>query len=107
EPGGYRRTAWSPSGTPYPGEWIDVPVPEALVLEGVSAGRASVRARLSVLCWLDQHDSAARLERAVARDGSWSRPHLLRWQRFESGWFAVDRPRDAADLSYSAEWTSS
>ncbi|OLT45403.1 hypothetical protein BJF85_19310 [Saccharomonospora sp. CUA-673] len=102
-PGRYRRTEWAPDGRPHLGAWVDVPVPDVLVLEGVSAGRRSVRDVVSLLCWLEVGDPRVRLERAVARDGEWSRPHLRRWQRFESGWFAVDEPWKAAHLSYSAE----
>jgi len=105
-PGRYRRTEWSAHGQPYPGSWVDVPAADVLVLEGVSSGRRSVRGVVSVLCWLDHGDEAARLERAVGRDGEWSRPHLRAWQRFEAGWFAVDEPWKAAHLRYSAEWTN-
>jgi hypothetical protein len=68
-----------------------------LVLEGVSAGRHSIRPRLSALIWCDHPDQAERLERAVARDGEAARKHLARWQRFEQGWFAVDDTRQHAD----------
>ncbi|PXY31262.1 uridine kinase family protein [Prauserella muralis] len=95
-PGRYRRMEW-PGGRPRLGAHVDVPVPDVLVLEGVSAGRASVRARLSALWWVEVDDPAERLDRAVARDGEWSRPYLAAWQRFEHGWFAVDRTRDHAD----------
>ncbi|WP_253826476.1 uridine kinase family protein [Prauserella aidingensis] len=103
EPGRYRRTEWTAAGEPVPGAEVDVPVPGVLVLEGVSSGRRSVRGATSVLCWLDHAGSDARLARAVARDGEWSRPHLQRWQRFETGWFAVDEPWNAADVTYSSE----
>jgi len=91
ESGRYRRMDWT-SGVPVPGEEIVIAPPEVLVLEGVSVGRASVRPRLSMLCWVAGPDESARLERAVRRDGEASRGHLRRWQAFERGWFAVDRP---------------
>jgi hypothetical protein len=100
ERGSYRRTDWS-SGQPRPGALVTVEVPEVLVVEGVSAGRRSVRPRLSHLFWLDGGGEAARLERSVARDGEASRADLERWQRFERGWFAVDRTRDAAQTRLS------
>ncbi|MBB3663217.1 hypothetical protein FB384_002121 [Prauserella sediminis] len=102
-PGRFRRTEWTDEGEPVAGAQVDVPVPDVLVLEGVSSGRRSVRASTSVLCWLDHADRDARLARAVARDGEWSRPHLERWQRFEAGWFSVDEPHEAADVTYSSE----
>jgi hypothetical protein len=95
--GGYRRTDWS-TGVPRPGEWVDVAVPDVLIVEGVSAGRRSVRPELSALVWLELGPESARLERAVARDGEESRPDLLRWQAFERGWFPVDGTKAAADV---------
>lgn len=97
-PGRYRRMDWT-TGVPELGPVVDVPVPSVLVLEGVSAGRASVRPKLSYLCWVEDPDSTARLERAVARDGETSRPHLIAWQSFERGWFSVDRTQPHADAS--------
>lgn len=88
-PGGYRAVDWS-SGQPRPGRWIHVPVPAVLLLEGVSAGRASVRPLLSLLCWMCGPDEGARLDKAVARDGEADRAHLRAWQDFERGWFAID-----------------
>jgi hypothetical protein len=89
EQGRYRRMDWS-GGRPRLGGWVEVPVPEVLVLEGVSAGRNTVRSRLSLLHRVELADPAARLERAVARDGEAARAELARWQDFERGWFAVD-----------------
>lgn len=95
-PGGYRRMVWT-DGVPRLGDHVTVEVPEMLVLEGVSAGRRSVRPRLSALIWCEHPDPAVRLDRAVARDGEASRQRLRDWQGFETGWFAVDDPRSAAD----------
>lgn len=95
-PGRYRRTEW-PDGQPVPGSYVDVPVAETLVLEGVSAGRRALRQRLSYLVWVELADPWTRLERAVARDGEASREPLLAWQGFERGWFEVDRARERAD----------
>lgn len=94
--GRYRRMDWT-SGHPRLGEFVDVAVPEILVLEGVSVGRASLRSRLSGLWWVDGLSAGERLERAVARDGEGARESLKAWQRFECGWFAVDDTRSFAD----------
>ncbi|MFL6122350.1 uridine kinase [Actinophytocola sp.] len=94
-PGRYRRTEWS-GGRPYPGGHVTVPVSQVLLVEGVSAGRRSVRPRLSHLVWCEHPDPVERLARAVARDGEECRQHLLSWQAFEAGWFTVDGTRDAA-----------
>jgi hypothetical protein len=100
--GAYRRTDWA-GGAPWPGELVRVPVPEVLVLEGVSSGRTSVRPLLSHLCWLSGGSGSARLARTVARDGEAARGELGRWQRFERGWFAVDGTAAAADTRLSSE----
>lgn len=94
-PGEYQRTEWV-DGVPRPGAHRTVDVPRLLVLEGVSAGRHSVRPRLSALIWCELPGQAERLDRAVARDGEASRPYLASWQRFEQGWFAVDRTKQHA-----------
>jgi hypothetical protein len=101
-PGHYRRMDWT-TGSPRPGEVITVDVPEILIVEGVSSGRRSVRPTLSVLVWCELADRAARLERSVARDGETSRQHLVNWQLFENGWYAVDDPRSASAIRQTAE----
>jgi energy-coupling factor transporter ATP-binding protein EcfA2 len=95
-PGRYQRMSWE-GGGPEPGGWVDVPVPDVLVVEGVSAGRASVRPLATLVVWVDLPDAVVRLDRAVARDGERFRAAFAGWQRFESGWFAVDDTRAAAD----------
>jgi hypothetical protein len=99
-PGGYRRMDWS-AGVPRLGDLVRVPVPDVLVVEGVSAGRSSVRGLLTSLVWVDLPDPALRLTRAVTRDGEHSRVELAAWQRFEDGWFAVDGTRASADARLS------
>ncbi|HET9142806.1 uridine kinase [Actinophytocola sp.] len=98
-PGRYQRVEWV-DGRPRPGDWVPVDVPEVLVVEGVSAGRCSVRPKLSALVWCEWPDQARRLERAVGRDGEECRAPLRAWQEFEDGWFAVDAPMTVADVRY-------
>ena len=100
--GRYRKLDWS-SGEPVPGEKVTVHPPDVLIVEGVSAGRASVADRTSLLVWVELPDSSARLERAVARDGERCRDPLRRWQDFESGWFAVDDTRARADVTIDVD----
>lgn len=95
-PGRYRTTEWV-GGSPVPGPYRRVAVPDVLVVEGVSSGRRSINGKLSYLIWCELPDASDRLERAVARDGEESRKHLMTWQDFERGWFAVDRTKDRAD----------
>ncbi|WP_370969340.1 uridine kinase [Amycolatopsis sp. cg9] len=99
-PGVYRRTDWS-TGVPRPGELVRVVVPDVLVLEGVSSGRASARTLLSHLCWVSGGSEGERLANAVGRDGEAARADLGRWQRFERGWFAVDGTPGAAGTRLS------
>ncbi|OLF07688.1 hypothetical protein BLA60_25445 [Actinophytocola xinjiangensis] len=105
-PGRYVRTEWT-AGRPHPGATVTVEVPTVLVLEGVSAGRRSVRPLLSALVWCVDPDPVRRLERAVARDGEPARKSLTRWQLFENGWFAVDRTRQRADYQVTTTSESS
>ncbi|HEX6352075.1 hypothetical protein [Actinophytocola sp.] len=95
-PGGYQKIEWS-GGHPHPGAYRHIEVPEVLVVEGVSAGRRSITDELSYLVWCELPDQARRLERAVARDGEQARNHLLTWQKFELGWYAVDQTESRAD----------
>ncbi len=94
--GHYQVMDWT-GGRPSLGRSRRVEVPDVLLVEGVSAGRRSVRAALSALVWVEVASAGVRLARAVRRDGAGARPDLLRWQAFEQGWFAVDGTRDAAD----------
>lgn len=95
-PGTYTKTEWI-KGVPGPGAKITVNPPKVLLLEGVSAGRRSVRPLLSALVWCEVPAAEERLGRAVARDGQTARARLMAWQRFENGWFAVDGTKAAAD----------
>jgi hypothetical protein len=95
-PGRYRRMDWS-AGEPTPGDWVDVPLVDVLVVEGMSAGRASVRPWLTCLVWLRTPDAGLRHARAVAREGGHAE-ELAAWQSFERGWFAADRTSAAADV---------
>jgi hypothetical protein len=105
-PGRYQKTEWS-GGHPHPGAYRRIEVPDVLVVEGVSAGRKSITGRLSYLVWCELHDSARRLELAVSRDGEQARNHLVAWQKFERGWFAVDQTKARSDHRWSPSDTES
>ncbi len=96
-PGRIRVTDWAPGG-PRPGHVVEIPVPDLLILEGVSCGRAAVRDRAGVVVWVQVGDRATRLSRAVARDGEASRAHLRAWQDDEDRFFAGDRTVERADV---------
>ena len=100
-PGSYRPWVWSGTGAIWsvsPGPAVQVPVPEILVLEGVTSARRSIADRLDRALWVEWGDEPGRLERAAARDGEASRPLLRSWQLFERGWFAVDDTRSRCEV---------
>ncbi len=96
-PGSYLANDWS-TGDPRPGLQVAVPVPEILIVEGVSAGRRAVADLVTTALWVEHPDRSQRLERAVQRDGEQIRRHLVDWQRAEDAWFAADGTRGRADL---------
>lgn len=96
-PGTIRANDWS-SGEPLAGPLVTVPVPQVLILEGVSSGRAAVADRTSVAIWVEVRDRAERLERAVRRDGEHQRRHFVAWQTAEDRHFPIEHTRDRADL---------
>lgn len=101
EAGRVRLTDWTGS-RPRPGAWQRIAVPEVLILEGVSCGRRALDGRASVLVWIELADRAARLSRAVGRDGELSRSFLTTWQDDEDGFYAADRTSERADLVVDA-----
>jgi uridine kinase len=102
----YQRIQWT-HGRPHPGAHRRVEVPDVLVIEGVSAGRRSISDTLSHLVWCELADETTRLERTVARDGDEARKHLLTWQDFERGWFAVDQTKARAETLIDGSDTES
>ena len=98
--GRVQLTDWTADG-PRPGDWLTVPVPDVLVLEGVSCGRTALGDRAGLLVWVEVADRRERLERAVGRDGESSRPQLSAWQQDEDAFFAVDGTAARANLRWS------
>lgn len=99
--GCYRPLLWSGSAADWsvrPGPAVEVPVPDILLLEGVTAARRSLADRLDQALWVEWGSEGERLERAVARDGEDYRALLRRWQLFERGWFAVDDTRSRCEV---------
>lgn len=95
EPGAYRRYDWYAGA--FEPRWRPVPVPDVLILEGVTSGRASIRPELTMLVWV-WAPPEARLARALARDGAAIRAELLAWMGAEAAHFAADRPAEYADV---------
>jgi uridine kinase len=74
-----------------------VPVPDVLVVEGVTAARRAMRTELARSVFVTAPPDV-RLSRALARDGEEIREPLLAWRAREETFFAEDGTRDAADL---------
>jgi len=96
--GRYRKADWS-QGFPRVGEGPEVVLhpQRTIILDGFSSARKALEHRLSLKIFIDHGDEAARLERALRRDGEQHRHHFVRWQQYERGWFAVDETRARAD----------
>lgn len=96
EPLRYRPRVWT-GDRAVPGAEILRAWQPVLVLEGVSSARRSIAPILTRALWLDGGTPEQRLEAAVAREGEHARGHLVAWQRFEEGWFAVDQTRERCE----------
>jgi uridine kinase len=93
-PGCYRRYDW------YAGrfaEAVPVPVPDVLLVEGVTSARAVIRADLTLSVFIAAPRDL-RLARGLARDGEELESHLARWFAAEETHFDADRTADHADL---------
>jgi hypothetical protein len=95
EPGAYHRYDWYAGD--FEPQWRPVPVPDVLILEGVTSGRSSIRSELTMLVWV-WAPPEVRLARALARDGAAIRAELLAWMGAEAAHFAIDRPAEHADV---------
>jgi hypothetical protein len=93
-PGSYRRYDWHTAafGAPVP-----VPVPEVLVIEGVTSARAVIRPELTLSVFVTAPRDL-RLVRGLARDGAHQEEPWLRWLVDEEAHFAADRTADHVDL---------
>jgi energy-coupling factor transporter ATP-binding protein EcfA2 len=78
-------------------QWRALPVPEVLVLEGVTAARARIRAELSLGVFV-LADRDLRLARGIERDGEALRWEWLRWMAAEDEHFALDPTVEDVDV---------
>jgi hypothetical protein len=95
QPGSYRRYDWHAGR--FGDDEVAVPVPDVLVLEGVTSARSAIRAELTLGVFVTAPRDL-RLARSLARDGEELRPHLLRWLAAEEAHFAADRTVDGVDV---------
>lgn len=93
-PGRYQRYDWHAAG--FDG-WVDLPVPQVLVLEGCGAARRAADPLVVLRVWVEAPPEV-RLARGLARDGEAMRPHWERWMRDEAAHFARERTADRADV---------
>ncbi len=93
-PGRFQRYDWATGAF---ADWIDVPVPELLVLEGCGSARRECDAWAVVRVWVEAPDEL-RLARGLARDGVAAREQWLRWMDDERAHFARESSRERADI---------
>jgi uridine kinase len=93
-PGSYRRYDWHTAAF---GDPVPVPVPDVLVIEGVTSARAVIRAELTLSVFVTAPRDL-RLARGLARDGAHLEEPWLRWLVDEEAHFAADRTAEHADL---------
>lgn len=96
--GRYQRYDWPAERF---ADWVDVPVPQVLVVEGCGAGRRRIAADAVVLVWVEA-PATLRLDRGLERDGERMRPQWERWMREEQVHFARERTADRADVRLDA-----
>ncbi|WP_315096920.1 uridine kinase [uncultured Cellulomonas sp.] len=92
--GRYQRYDW-PTGAFT--EWVDVPVPELLVVEGCGAARRAVDDLAVLRVWVEA-PANLRLERGLARDGAHAEGLWRTWMADEAAHFARERTRERADV---------
>ena len=94
EPGRWQRYDWAAERF---AEWVDLPVPAYLILEGCGSAPRAVDGR-AVLRVFVEAPADVRLARGLARDGEHMRDHWLRWMAEEGAEFAREGTRERADV---------
>jgi uridine kinase len=97
-PGRYQRYDWHAGAF---AEWVDVPFPDLLVVEGCGSARRAVDPVAVLRVWVEA-PADLRLERGLARDGADARAHWLTWMSDEAEHFARERTRERADVRLDA-----
>lgn len=95
EPGRFRAYDWH--ARRFGADWHGVPVPDVLILEGVTSARAAIRPELVLSVFLTA-DPELRLARGIERDGEALREEWVRWMAGEDRHFAADRTQAHVDL---------
>jgi len=95
EPARYRAYDWHRGR--FADDWRTVPVPEVLLIEGVTSARAAAAPFLTLAVVVDA-PAPLRLARGLERDGEELRDNWLRWMADEDRHFAADRTVARADV---------
>lgn len=96
--GRYQRYDWAAAA--FDG-WVEVPVPQVLVLEGCGSARTQAEPFVVLTAWVEAPPDV-RLARGLARDGEAARPDWLRWMDNEAAHFARERTAERADVTLDA-----
>ncbi|WP_309135184.1 uridine kinase [Cellulomonas sp.] len=97
-PGRYQRFDWPADRFD---DWVDLPVPDVLVLEGCGSARRAADAVATLRVWVEGPRDL-RLRRGLERDGEAARPHWLTWMADEEAHFAREGTRGRADVRLDA-----
>lgn len=97
-PGRYQRFDWPLDRFD---DWVDVPVPDVLVLEGCGSARRAADAVATLRVWVEAPRDL-RLRRGLERDGDAARAHWLTWMSDEDAHFAREATRGRADVRLDA-----
>ena len=92
--GRYRRYDWVEGRF---AEWVDLPVPSALVIEGCGSAPRTVDGRASLVVWVEA-PAETRLQRGLTRDGEALRAEWVRWMELEQEHFTREQTRQRADV---------
>lgn len=84
------------------GDAVEVPPRPTLIIEGVGAGAGPLRARASLVVWMDA-DEDVRKGRALDRDGDSFAPHWQSWAAQEHTHFLRERTRERSDVQIDTE----
>ncbi|PVU81684.1 uridine kinase [Cellulomonas sp. WB94] len=97
-PGRFQRYDWFAGGF---ADWVDVPVPEVLVLEGCGAARLAAAPDAVLTVWVEA-PAELRLARGLERDGEAMRDAWVAWSETEAAHFERERTRARADVRLDA-----
>jgi hypothetical protein len=78
-------------------DWLDIPIPEVLILEGCGSAPRAVEGRAVLVAWVEV-PADVRLARGLARDGEAMRESWLAWMAEEAAEFAREGTRERADV---------